>query len=84
MRAPDVRPVDWEFAVGVFQPPTPPSGEFFSRPSFYVKVSVLFFNHKTHVTFCYRDFLWLKPPVLKFWADVELSALAPVFMPAGL
>ena len=60
------------------------SGEFFPRPRFYVKVGVLFFDHKLHVTFCHRDFLWLKPPVVKFWADVELSALAPVFMSAGL
>jgi hypothetical protein len=61
VRAPDVRPEDWEFAVGEFQPPTPPSGEFFSRLSFYVKVGVMFFNHKPHVTFGLRDFLWLKP-----------------------
>ena len=37
------------------------SGEFFRRPNFYVKVSVSFFNHKPHVTFCHRDFLWFEP-----------------------
>ena len=77
--------------VGISDPPKCPipglpmaSGEFFWRPSLYVKVGVIVLHHKPHVTFCHRDFLWLKPPVVKFWADVELSALAPVFMSAGL
>ena len=63
--------------TGISDPPKCPilglpmaSGEFFLRPSFYVKVGVLVVNHKLHVTVCHRDFLWLNPFGLKFCFDV--------------
>ena len=64
----------WEFSA-----PTPPSGKFFCVPRFYVKVCVIVLRHKPHVAFCHRNFLWFKPLGLKFWADVELSALSQYF-----